>query len=446
MATTVNKKMGKLYESLTPKERARMLAKLAREGNRLEIERLRNATPPEHSSAYNRALGFLRTLNGNLPDWLSIFHVSMERDRYRFNLGAIEHVRRTMRRLQLGAVWKLVSYPVTESEYRALVKMQRAEPWELEGYAEHLAELEGNEPGLNPAIAELLQNLPPDLQRIRGVWTPVHEILDPEKERDEEAYRDDHRRAAEIQHRILALMEAAIERGELPKPKRKDGELTLPEGTLKDWGEGTTPDTFEPYAPDHFVPGIDEFFSGGVMLGRDEWEIHPDSEAEAVKARRETMRTALLELAGVPHPQWDRFPSFDPPLTSAARRKAEKLAATLHDEWFEQGDFAALILAAAETHAVMRAQLEGIAQAIETLTRDEFGGEDPLMPETRATLEAAQEEAATFVKLWQQSERELRIGLYEASGKKLNLDEPFPLPEKEPDDMLPVFERWAASS
>lgn len=81
MASATGKKIDTLYGKLGEKERVRMLAKLSRKSDIAGMEKLRNATPPEHEDAYNHALKLLRVLNGNLTDWLALFKTGMERDR-----------------------------------------------------------------------------------------------------------------------------------------------------------------------------------------------------------------------------------------------------------------------------------------------------------------------------------------------------------------------------
>src|SRR5215207_7038809 len=65
MATTNERRADALYASLTPQERARMLARLWREHNGLELDRLRETIPDATAgAAYNRVVTLLRNLNG----------------------------------------------------------------------------------------------------------------------------------------------------------------------------------------------------------------------------------------------------------------------------------------------------------------------------------------------------------------------------------------------
>ncbi len=435
MATpaTNNRKIGNLYANLTPQERVRLMARLFREHNPEEMRRLRDATPTEHADAYNRALGLLRVLSSHVRDWITAFHLGMERDRLMLQLVALDSSHRWLTHARLADVWKLVAYPVTESEYRAIVELERSELEPLEDYAERLAGHNGTEAGLHPDIAALLQSLPEDLVRLS--------VPDTHKLGDHVApdlLAEDTRRADEIAARIRHVMDAAIQRGELPEPQYKDDELCLPVGVLRDWGEGTTPETFELFGPGFYVPTL------GILFGGDfgaKWEIRPDSDADAVRERRGELLKAFLSLAGVLRTERDALPSLDPPLTRAERERAEKLADELHDAWQDRNQSTEAAVAAARSHASQRAQLYAIAAAIETIQRDDFGGEDPLSPEIREALEAALTEATQVQAVWENlNSAGSSFRIREAMGlprgqlihKEATADEPDPLPELAP--------------
>jgi len=461
MATrAVNNSIGKLYAGLNERERVRMLARLSREHNREEMNRLRDATPPEHADAYNRALGMLRVLNGNLLDWIALFRTAMERDRFRLQVFAREATQKALNEVLRMDVWKLVSYPVTESEYRALVKRERAALTSLDDYARYLADtidLTEDETRLPPDLTALLQSLPPELEREgvdRDYW---REKRTPEEQAEaERLLGEDHERADKIAAQIRAVIDAAIERRELPKPKRLDGEPALPWGVLHDWGEGTTPETYTPYGPGYNVPAL-ELFGGDL---HDTWDVRPDSEADAVRARRADILDAVRRLSGIPHTEPDPIRSLDPPLTVAAHKKAREHVDRLDKQWRANDPLVELVLDAAKTHAVLRAQIEAIATATEILQRDDFGGEDPLWPETRAHLEAAQAEAARIEETWEMA----HIGdMGPALRKAMGLDpdywgsltddgfEPAPLPTEETaatdlEEMLRLIRDWGERS
>ena len=56
--------------------------------------------------------------------------------------------------------WKLTPYPVTESEYRAIVERERAELYAIDDYLERL--IEWSHPYRNPTVAEYLEQEPED--------------------------------------------------------------------------------------------------------------------------------------------------------------------------------------------------------------------------------------------------------------------------------------------
>lgn len=436
-----------LYAELTPTERARLMARLARAHDTAEMNRLCDATPPAQAAAYNRALALLRVLNGKVPDWVTILHLGMERDRLRLQHVVAEGAHRWLTRSRLGDAWALVGYPVTEGEYRTLVGLERAEPEPLGAYAEHLAECDGTEPGLNPAVADLLRGLPPDLARLT-----VPDDHPPGAPFPPEELAEDVRRADAIAARLRRLMDAAIRRGELPKPTRKGGEPCLPAGALSDWGKGTTPATFEPFGPGYHVPALGELFGGDLA----DWDVRPDAEADAVRGRRRELRAVFLSLAGAYGERREAAPALDPPATAAEQRRQRTLAARLSRAWHGRDDLAGLALAAAQAHAGHRGQFEALAAAVEAIRQGDFGGEDPLWPEVRVALDGALAEAARFRDAWQgANETPLRLGLREASGLppfpprgEGALDEPAPLPEGEVDagGMEDLIREWADAS
>ncbi len=451
-AHATNNKIGKLYAGLTETERIRMLAKLSRAHDGAGMDQLRTATPTEHAGAYNRALRLLRTLNGNLLDWIMIFRIGMERDRFRLQAFFREGATRQLNWSYLSNVWKLTPYPITESEHRALLDRAHAEPWSLEAYAEYVAEnFAGDESGLHPALAAALQNLPPELEY------PQHPDPNPDSKQSSyekwlaipeaekaERIREENRITEAIAARVRPVMDAAIKRGELPKPRRKAGKPSLPTGTLEAWGEGKAHD----WGPGFYVPAV-------ALLNGDfaEWDIRPDSEAEAVRARREEMRRVLLMLAGVHHDERSALPTLlDPPLTDAEHAQATKDAAALQEHLPDYDELAERVLAAATAHASFRAQLDGLAAAVAIIQREDFGGEDPLWEEVRTQLQDAQEEAERIHDIWE-SVNDVP-SLRNALRKPLGLppisyadgvpDEPIPLPSQEPDtdEMLKLVREW----
>jgi len=215
-------------------------------------------------------------------------------------------------------------------------------------------------------------------------------------------------------------VKAAIKRGELPKAKSAPndateavpGDIWLPAGALTDWAEGTTAQTYQPLGPGYAVPAL------GALLGGDfaGWDIRPDSDAPAVRERRQRICDAFLTVRTIPKEDRMRAPSIDPPLTAKERERARKLA----DERSEAFDYfrplAIIALHIATTHATHRAQFQDVATAIETIRRDDFGGEDPLWPEVRDQLEMAETEAERFAETWAAAHDIMRIQLREAAG------------------------------
>lgn len=430
-----NNKMGKLYAELSTTERVRMLAKLSKAHDTAEIARLRNATPPEHAEAYNRALSLLRVVNGQVLDWIAIFQIGMERDRMRLQHALSEAARIRIAHLRLPDLWKLIGYPVTESEYRTLVKLERAELLSLDDYMESLWE------------SEMLR---PELQTIVQEANDAEEPSEAEREAFWKSYED----------RIRAAVRAAIKRGELPKPKpapkraanAAPGDIWLPCGALEDWAEGTTEETYKTYGPGFVVPFVGAL---GGELGA-EWDIRPDSEAETVKARRALILEALQTSYGVPKDMQERIPSLDPPLTAKDREQALKLLEA-RDASDPIRGLAAFALEVAQTHATHRAQLEDLLEAIEIIRRDNFGGEDPIWTEQRDIIERVQAEARRFEEAWTSAHDIMRTELREAAGlegwprdswnpetKTFDIP-PVPLPEGEHDleGTLRLIYEWA---
>lgn len=417
MSATTNRKMGKLYEGLNERERVRMLAKLARAHDTREMDRLRDATPQQHADAYNRALGLLRTIAGTVASWITIANFAMDAHAFALTAAIRDAGRDWQERRRLMEAWKLTPYPVTESEYRAIVERERAELYAINDYLERL--IEGSHPNRNPAVSEYLEQEPEDES---AGWETTYAA-------------------------VRAIIEAAIKRGELPRPKRKNGEPVLPLGVLADWGEGTTPATYEPAGPAFAVPAIDQLFAGSMYA---KWDIRPDTQAETVKERREELRRVFLLLSGAPQSDWERFSSLDPPLTEAEHTRAQEQASELYSAWFKSTREAALAVAAARGHASHAAEIQSIAGALETIRQEDFYGEDPLWPETRAKLAEAETRIQHFAELWALSaETGFSHQLHEALGLDTPmleaLSEPPPLPtvEPEPGEMTRIIREWA---
>lgn len=449
MGSATSKSITKLYGGLGPKEIRRLMAKLSREQNPDEMNRMARAIPDEHARIYNDGLKLLRVLNGNLNDWIGLMHLGMQRDRFRFQHLYRESALTSSTQWQLLEMWRFIRYPITESELLAIRRYQRAEMLSLDGYAEMLSEYEGDEPGLHTAIAEYLRNLPPELERLyvdentpeRG--TPEYEAF----------AQEDRRRYAVIAKGIRAIIDKAIKKGELPKPKKHEGELSLPYGVLSDWGEGTTEESFEIGGPGSNIPML-TMLQGQLAT---EWDIRPDSEADAVKEERDKMLRLLPMLPTIPQSVRDEIGSLEPPLSRKDFNRDEDRRIELYQKWYGEPFAPPLMLDAAQSHAGHRAQYEGLIEAQEILQREEFYGEDPLFPEIRAIIEEAQEEKEKFASLWESANKdwELRKAFYELQGLEspeinmfTNLEElqPAPMPMEEPttEESLRLIRGWGS--
>jgi hypothetical protein len=392
MAITNDRRADALYASLTPQERARMLARHWREHNGRELDRLRETIPDATAgAAYNRVVTLLRNLNGPmLLAGLAALRNGLEADGFALiALYGCVAARRTAH-AHLHRMWRLLAYPVTEREYRTLRDMQRSELWPLDAYAESLAEFDGTEPGLHSAVAALLQGLP---EHLRREYAEPWKLGDPPP--TPEAVQDDIRRADEITARIRRLIDAAIKRGELPKPRREDDERCLSIGTLTDWGEGTTTETFEPYGPEYHVPAL-ELFGGSCAT----WEIHPDNDAAVVRTQRKEMRDVLASIVAEAAPLADEELAgltLEPPQTRAEQERARDDVQRIWP-WatVEREAFRGL---AART-AIRRAELHAYTDVLEHVQNEDFGGEDPLAPEARPFVDAAWESARSVDELW----------------------------------------------
>lgn len=417
MASATGKKLEKLYAGLGPKEIRRMMAKLSREHKPDEMNRLGRAISMDHAALYNRGLKLLRVANGTALDWIGLTKLGMERDRLRFQTFVREAAMLSHLRYQFNQLWKIIPYPVTESEYRAIVKRDRAELWTLDEYLERL--IEWGHPKLNPTVAAYL-----------------------ERETEDNAGDEDEETSWQSTYAgVRAIIDDAIKKGELPKPKRRDGEPALPLGVLADWGEGTTEETYTLSYPGAHVPML-ALLDGDLNT---EWDIRPDSEADAVKERRSAILKNFPILPGHPEEPKASIPNLDPPLTKKELEQSEALARSLSEESESWAALAELAYDAALSHAEHRSMFEGIREALEIVQRDDFYGEDPLFPEIRAQLDAAQEEADRFPDLWEQA-NSIGLGLYPSLWRLQGLEEPAwewegdklkprpvaPMPTKEP--------------
>src|SRR6478672_9863308 len=128
MATVHDRKLSGLYAGLTPIERSRMIAKLAREGNLVEMSRLCGAIPNAVAgAAYQRALRTFGELNVSVGFGLSLLPASGKAAYF-----ALSHLlsyvsARELLWEDLRTLWTLFPYPATESELNAVKAIQWSE-------------------------------------------------------------------------------------------------------------------------------------------------------------------------------------------------------------------------------------------------------------------------------------------------------------------------------
>ncbi|CAA9215581.1 MAG: hypothetical protein AVDCRST_MAG77-177 [uncultured Chloroflexi bacterium] len=390
MSAAADRKVAGMYGSLAADERVRLLARLRREGHDAEVGRLLAATPPEHGGVYNHAIDILRRLDLPLgPIIQSALHAA-ERDVLALQALLIVRSSQRNRRVYASVAWRLVGYPVTESEYRALVEQQRGEPWTLDRIAGYLADFSTEDAGdLHPTVAAWLREAPDDLD-------------------DDEALRQ-----------LRALLEAAIARGELPRAQRSADGPTLCWGALADWLYAPNPGAYQPPLPVASIPAL------GVLGGEwADWDVRPDGEAEAVRARREDIIGALAALA---HLSEEESRPLDPhPPTSLAARQAAETRLKGLNPWLPLPALRQAAVHIGERHADFRALLRAITAALETVQGEDFGGEDPVLPHAREALEEAWQQERALERSWADVGKDLGAGLLD--------DHPWPpLPDKPPE-------------
>lgn len=383
MATraTTNNKMGKLYAGLSDIERARLLARYWREHNKAELDRLRDSIPDDRAGkGYNQALAILRGLNSAFVLYgLMLVKVGFERDIFAAWMARGKAERYSDHLPMLWDMWKLVPYPVTESEYRAIVNRERAELTPVNEYASVLWEN-----GMPEAIAKLR----PELAAI------MNEYRDDMAEAEQDALWD----------RFYACFTDAMKRGELPKskpvPKGTSSKVDadepwLPEGTLTDWAKGTTLETYEPRGPDWAIPALELFQAIWAK-----YDIQPDANAERVRARRTELRSVLIGMGqhplGIEKDKLERL-SFDPPKSAREWQKAHDYVQSIWPQPVKEREtFRSL----AAQYAGKKAELRVYTDVLAMFQRETFGGEDPLDERGRELVEQAWATARWAEEMW----------------------------------------------
>lgn len=374
-----NNKMGKLYAGLSDIERARLLARLWREKNGAELDRLREAIPDDRAGkGYNQALAALRGLNSAFVVYQLIgLRTGFDRDYFAVHaltLGA--HMEDAARDV-LMSVSELFTYPMTQSERAAIVKRERATLFAVDDWAD----LIWGEEGLRPELQALM--------------TEFYEPYTHTEMSKEERLDIERRYTA----RVVEEVRAAIARGELPKPRKAPQDATihadadtlwLPHGALTDWATGTTEATYPVTAGD--AAPILGFFTWSSMP----CEVFPDNDAERVRAKRAKLRDVLLRIARydlhIPQDKLDKL-SVEPARSEREWTRASDYEAKLwqasDDHMTKPEPFRAVMQTFAERQATLRV----LTDIIETLQAEIFGGEDPLDTRARELLDSAREAA-----------------------------------------------------
>jgi len=378
---TTNRKLGGLYGALSNRERARLLARFWRDGEKTELDRLRESIPDGPAGqAYNEALAILRSLNGALFLYgVMLIKVGFERDIFAAWMAKRAADQYSDHVPILWDMWKLVPYPVTESEYRAIVNRERGK---LTPVSEYASELWEN--GMPDAIAELR----PELAAIMREY----------REDMEEAVTD------ALWDRFNACFADAMKRGELPKGKPAPKNTTstvdpdepwLPAGVLKDWAKGTTSETYKPHGPGFTIPGLELLQAQWA-----EYDIQPDAKIEAVKERRAKLRSVLIGIGlhqlRIPKDQLEPL-SFDPPKSAEEWQKAHDYVQGIWPYPVEEREtFRSL----AAQYAGKKAELRVYTDVLAMFQEEIFGGEDPLDTHGRELLEQAWAAARWAEETW----------------------------------------------
>ncbi len=344
--------LGHLYGGLSYAERARLIARCVRTGDFSTLDQVRYTVPQGEGEHFNRVMATVRR-HTSYGHWIAdSLRLQAERDEARLLLAVTNRARRQLAWLTTWHVWKLVGYPVTATEYAHVVEMDKARPEPLGAFALHLWEMtadEAEQAGRRPDLVD---------------WLRSTEDTD-----------DD---AGEAQ--AAALIGAAIQRGALPTPTPSEEGLALPWGACRAWlMPGRT--EHEPYGPEWHIPLVEAL--GGTWA---KWEIHPDSEQEAVRARRDLLAATLasvaaLDLAALPG-------SIHPPASlddQAAQQAAIQAAWPWKDDVW-RGRAASI----AAQQAGNLAQWRAVLTVLEESRIEDFAGEDPIPEGLRAKLDAVE--------------------------------------------------------
>jgi len=426
MSQTQDRKIKTAYSNLTAEERVRMMAKLARDGKTAELNRLRDATPPAQAKTYNKALALLNGINGVASFWVGLFALTMERDRHRLNHAILFDIGRSAHLSRAHPLLDLTGYPVTESELARLETIEGQYLLMLEDFARVSLESGWEDTArINPLLAAF------DVEE--GV----------EQTEEEEA--------ADIAA-FVAMLEEAIKRGELPKPKRLEGKPALPAKVLNRWAFGE-PEERPGFLPFEVIPAIALLFDAG---GR--FDVHPDSEAEEVAKRRASIAHLLTLGAMYPPGLHERIAAlFEPPQDFKAWEVATKEAEEMRtlNVLGSDRNTAEVFLEAMRSHAQARAELRAWIGAVERIAERDFGGESPINKLTQEAINVAIAEEARIEDVWRMALRDtqrLKHNILDLLGIPFTIEarfhdvEAIPLPEEpvDVDGMEARIRAWSA--
>jgi hypothetical protein len=345
--------MRDLYRTLTPTERARLVARFVREDNVPGLRPVRDSLPSEAAcTAYNRALHIAADMPPHLLLCTEVLQRGMEQARARLAAVLVPRLQQRRVLLHLNDLWILCGgYPVTQGEYQSIITQEREELRPLDELAGYIAEAYCGDDAATvcPAVAAWLDADAPD---------------------DETA--------EEAQAAVRALLDAAIAAGELPAPVQTPKGPALPRGAFTDWLHQREPAAHEPYPPEWHVAAV--YVLRGLFC---RWDVRPDEEAEQVRRRRAEMVRTLAGLTGL---SAEQIPPADPP---ASRDEWERQRAAVEAAWpwTPTADETAEVQDTATFYSDIRRETLALLAAVETVQREEFGGEDPLQPRIRAALE-----------------------------------------------------------
>ena len=374
------KAVDNLYASLTAQELAKLLARLYREQDDKEMLRLRDNIPPGRADEYNRIARILNNLEllGGLA--LRVTWLAMERCTLFLAHELDEYAKTWRARSHAYTASKLLpGYPVTESEYRALIAAQRDRRELLDDFAGYITDgaWDNTDTGLHPTVrAWLAEEMPNDV---------------PDEEHWPQAKRE-----------VRGLLDAAIERGELPAPQDTPDGPALTWGILHDWLTGTTAETFEPYSPEYYIPTL-EALNAHIGLA---WDIRPDSEGDDVRRRREHICETLATIWELNDAQRAQINPHPPETMEQSEREQREWEAVWPSR--PKPETRELLLKFQAMYLDIRLEMLSLAAAFETIRREDFYGEDALPEHVRKTLEDARQASERFCEAWSWGQEQVR--------------------------------------